>query len=230
MGVFAYPELVKKVNGKVESVESTDIPKGEPIYFLNDLLYLDELKESLLKILDENLDFSFFTKPNSSAYGNSENDNLSFTPKEVLNIINKITHAFNNYSNKFIREMDYEGVFDKNGNKLHMVFLEEVEGGIFKKKRTYKWGTISANNGKVILQIFNEEKQCWDKRIDLTNENPTLFISEMDNSGKKIMKDKVEWEIRGCKFFDKLKPELENLRELVDYAEKNNFELQMIHS
>ena len=230
MGVYAYTDLVKTINGKVEKIEPADMPEVQPIYFLNDLFYLDELKESLLIMLDENIDFSFFMKPNSSAYGNSENDNLSFTSKEVLNLINKITNAFEKYSEKFIREMDYEGAFDEKGNKLHMVFMEEIEGGFFKKKKTYKWGTISANGGNLTLQIFNEEKQCWDKRIDLTIEKPTLFNAEMDSTGKKIMKEKVDWKIMGNKFFDKIKPELDNLKELANYASKNDLELQMVHS
>ena len=72
MGVWVYPNIVAKVNGKIEVVENDDMPKGNQIYQLNDLMFLDTMKNSLFEISEEELDLSFFTKPNSSAYGNDE--------------------------------------------------------------------------------------------------------------------------------------------------------------
>ena len=101
MGVWVYPNIVQKINGKVNIIENDNIPKRNQIFELNDLMFLDTLKNSLIEISEEELDLSFFTKPNSSAYGNNEFNELSFKPKELLKLISQIRKAFTQNGDKF---------------------------------------------------------------------------------------------------------------------------------
>ena len=230
MSVLALPNLVIKENGIVKKVEDKEAPNANQINFLNDLIFLDELKNSLFEIAGGEFDLNFFTKPNDSDYGNKENINLSFTPEEVIECIETIRTSFENHENSFIRPYEYEGVFDKSGKKLNMVFAEDSAKGFLFSKKNYRWGTISTHAGNAILQLFDDATETWIKRIDLSKENPKLYYAEMDSEGKKIRKNEIDWELRGESFFSRIKPELDNIESLALFAKEKGYELQITHS
>ncbi|MEZ4906069.1 MAG: hypothetical protein R2771_00070 [Saprospiraceae bacterium] len=230
MSVWVVPNFVIKENGIVKKVEDKEAPNVNQIYFLNDLIFLDELKRSLFQIAGGEFDLSFFTKPNDSDYGNNDNINLGLTPDDVLKCIKTIRTAFEKHEKDFIRPYEYEGVFDKDGKKLNMVFtVDSVTGFLFTKK-IYRWGTISTHEGNATLQLYDYATDSWIKRIDLSKEKPVLFYAEMDSDGQKHRKTQIDWELRGKNFFLRIKPELDSIETIALYAIEKGYELQITHS
>ena len=228
MGVYVSPAVVKRVNDKVSEVKQEGMPISNPIYALNDLIFLDELKNSLLEIADKDLDLSFFTKPNDYSYGNSENINSSFTPTQVLNCVSKIRTAFKEKENEFVRPILYEGIFDSKGKQIRQAFIEIEEGKFLWKKKIDRWGSLNAYEDKASFQWYDDENQKWGGTIDLTKEKPILF--ELSYEGQnKIKGDKLEYKIKATNFYETIKPELDNIEILAKYAKEKGYELQIIH-
>ncbi|WP_040288173.1 hypothetical protein, partial [Bizionia argentinensis] len=210
MGVYVLPTIVKKENNKVSEVREDGMPESNSINALNDLIFLDELKDSLIEIADKELDLSFFTKPNDSSYGNQENVNISFNPKEVLKNINLIKDAFNKRENEFIRPYTYLGIYDKNENQLRQAFIVFEEGKLFRKKKTQRWGQLNASEEKASFQWFDDENEKWGGSIDLTKEKPKLY--ELTYEGEKKIKGReLNYTLKKSRFYDLIKPEIENI-------------------
>lgn len=228
MGVYVSPTIVKKENEKVIEVKEDGMPQSNPIYALNDLIFLDELKKSLLEIADNELDLSFFTKPNDYSYGNSENINISFSPEEVLKCLNIIKKAFLEREEDFIRPFIYEGIYDNEGKQLRQAFIEFEEGKLFWKKKIERWGGLTAYENRATFQWYDDENQKWGDSIDLTKEKPILY--ELKYEGQKKIKGKqLNYQLRKSRFYDKIEPELKNLENLANYAKEKGYELQIIH-
>lgn len=228
MGVYVSPTIVKKENGKVTEVKESNMPNSNQICALNDLIFLDELKNSLIAIADKNLDLSFFTKPNDYSYGNTENVNTSFTPQEVLMCISLIRRAFKEKGTEFVRPITYEGVFDENGKQLRQAFIEFEEGKLFWKKKIERWGSLNAQEDKASYQWYDDANQKWGGRIDLTKEKPILFELKY-NEQEKIKGNQLNYRVKSTKFYDLIEPELSNIEILAKYANENGYELQIIH-
>lgn len=228
MGVYVSPTIVKKEIGKVTEVKESNMPISNPIYALNDLIFLDELKNSLIAIADKDLDLSFFTKPNDYTYGNTENVNTSFTPDEVINCISSIRKAFRDKGTEFIRPITYEGIYDENDKQLRQAFIEFEEGKLFWKKKTERWGSLNAHEDKASFQWYDDANQKWGGRIDLTKEKPILF--ELTYEGeKKIKGSQLNYRLKLTKFYALIEPELDNIEVLANYAKEKGYELQIIH-
>ena len=163
MGVWVYPNIVQKINGKVNIIENDNIPKRNQIFELNDLMFLDTLKNSLIEISEEELDLSFFTKPNSSAYGNNEFNELSFKPKELLKLISQIRKAFTQNGDKFIMPIKYESLVNGEGKSVDKVIVENVKKGFFKSTKTYEFGTLQVHNEKAQINILDKKTNKWKK-------------------------------------------------------------------
>ncbi len=226
MGVYVTANIVQRVNEEVISVKEEAMPESKPIYFLNDLIFLDDLKSSLLKITSADLDLSFFTKLNAETYGNLENKNTSFSPKAVINCINTIRKGFEINGDKFIRTITYEGIFDDEGKRISQVFVETEEGKLFWKKKTDRWASINAYEDKISLQWYDDENDKWGVRIDLSKEKPVLYYLNYEGQNK-VKGDSINYEVRKKRFYDQIKSELDNIEELANYAVSNNYELQM---
>jgi hypothetical protein len=228
MGVYVLPKIVKEENGNVVEVKEEGMPESNPIYSLNDLIFLDELKNSLLSIVDKELDLTFFTQPNDFAYGNKANINISFSPKQVLNCINKIKTAFEERESEFVRPYTYEGIFDENGKKITQAFIEFEEGKLIWKKKIIRWGQLYAGEDKASFQWYDEDNQKWGGLIDLTNEKPILF--ELTYNGQQKIKGKqLNYQVKKSRFYDTIESELKNIEKLANYAHEKGYNLQITH-
>jgi len=229
MGVWIYPNIVKKEDNKIIKIEDTDMPKANQIYHLSEIIDMDHIRRKLIQISNPNLDLSFFTKANSSDYGNNEYENLTFSPSNVIETIDYISQTFEINKSKLISPIvEFEGVFDKNNIKLKEVFVEKTKGFSFFKKSEYKLGNIIADDDKAIIRVFDENGNIlYKEEVDLTKEKPNLYYVDTKS---KLRKDKIDWEIRTINVYDKIKPELKNIKELAEYAKKKNYELQITHS
>ena len=228
MGVYVSPTIVKKENEKVIEVKEDGMPQSNPIYALNDLMFLDELKNSLLEIADKELDLSFFTKPNDSSYGNTANVNTSFSPEEVLKCLNIIRDAFQERENEFIRPFTYEGIYDDEGRQLRQAFIEIKEGKLFWKKKIERWGGLNAYENKATFQWNDDENKRWGGSIDLTKEKPVLYELKYEGQ-EKIRGKQLNYQLRKSRFYDIILPELNNIENLAYYAKEKGYELQIIH-
>jgi hypothetical protein len=228
MGVYVSPTIVRKENGKVTEVKEEGMPQSNPIYALNDLIFLDELKNSLLEIADKDLDLSFFTKPNDYSYGNTANVNTSFSPEEVLKCLKIIRTAFQERENEFVRPISYDGIYNEEGKQIRQAFIEFEEGKLFWKKKIERWGGLNAYENKATFQWYDDENKRWGDSIDLTKEKPVLF--ELIYEGqKKIKGKKLNYHLKKSRFYDAIEPELNNIETLANYAKEKGYELQIIH-
>jgi hypothetical protein len=228
MGIWVFPNLVKRENEIVKIVENKSAPKRNEIFYLKDLIFLEYLRNSLIELADESIDLSFFTKPNDCCYGNEENINTSFTPNEVLNCINAIANVFLEKEDKFIMPYKYIGLYDDVNNKINQVFVENIEKRFFKSKKNYQYGNIQVYNQNCYISVFDKGLNEWLK-IDLTKEKPILF-SVKQEKGNDIRGERLNWHLKKIRFYELLKPEFDNLIELAMYAKENNLELQITHS
>lgn len=222
MSVNAYPKIVSKENGIVSEISLDGTPESFNIYSLNELIFLDELKDSLIS-LSKDLDLSFFTEPNDIAYGNEKNVNISFTPSSVIENLKKIDLVFQNNENDFIRPFIYQGVFDSKGEKLRMVFSKNDND-------EYTWGTINAKDDWARLQLFDEKSQTWAKTIDLTSETPQIYNCTFGSDNQKIKGDLIDWKLKRIRFYDLIKPEIDSIITTAEFANKNGLQLQLVHS
>lgn len=228
MGVYVLPKIVKEENGNVVEVNEEGMPESNPIYSLNDLIFLDELKNSLLSIADKELDLTFFTQPNDFAYGNNKNINKSFSPEKVLNCINIIKTAFEERESEFVRPYIYEEFFDENGKKITQAFIEFEESKLLLKKKIIRWGQFYAGEDKASFQWYDDENQKWGGLIDLTKEKPILF--ELTYNGQqKIKGNQLNYQVKKSRFYDTIKSELKNIEKLANYANDKGYSLQIIH-
>ena len=228
MGVWVYPNIVQKINGKIEVVDNDNMPKGNQIYQLNDLMFLDPLKNSLIEISEEELDLSFFTKPNSSAYGNDEFNELTFKPNDVLKLINQIKSAFESNGDKFVMPVKYDSLIDQDGRSVDKVIVESTKKGFLRTKKIYEFGTLQIHNEKAQINILDKKTDKW-KAIDLTKESPILYSTKMEND-EYVRNELIEYGLKGTKYYDLIKSELNNIEMLCKYALENNYELQISHS
>jgi hypothetical protein len=228
MGVWVFPNLVKRENGIVKIVKNESAPKAKQIFYLNDLIFLRYLRNSLIELANESIDLSFFTKHNDYSYGDEENINISFTPNEVLNCIDTIEKVFLEKGDKFIMPYKYNGLYDGSNNQIRCVFVENVKKGFFKSKKSYQYGNVQVNDKKCYISVLDTELNKWIE-IDLTKENPRLF-SVKQEKGNDIKGELLSWHLEKVRFYDLLKPEFDNLIELAKYAKENNLELQITHS
>lgn len=255
MGVHAYPYLVKKTKGSLEIIEDKTTPENDPLYSLIDLMYKEEWRNSLISLCPSPIDFSFFLKTNNHYYDDDTHINTSFTPDEVLNCIKGIEYVFREKEDQFIRPYQYVGVYDNSDVRIEDVFVESIAphpvSDLSPKKIHY--GHISAydNYCRIVLQermlklksnhtpgeiyILSRGKSSSCKssgygswEIDLTQEEPVLYYAIQGQNDQKKKGEIINWHIKKSRFYDQLKPELENLTTLAVYAKNHGLELQII--
>lgn len=225
MSVWYYPHLVKRKNDKLTHyLPPLDIPKRQQISRLVDVIGKQDLRKSLLSIINsENPDLSLIDKANTMDYGDNRYEHLSFTAIEVRKFTNLIRNAFEERGDEFTIKEEYIGVLDRDENHLNSVYVEVQSND----KTQFLIGRISVYLKEVTLNVYHPNPKRYEK-IDLTIEKPRLHEILYKKKGVKEIGEVLDWRVVKKKYYDILKPELDYLEMLSDYAEPKGFEIQII--
>ncbi|MEM1326126.1 MAG: hypothetical protein AAGI23_09245 [Bacteroidota bacterium] len=226
MGVWVYPNIVKKENGIVYVVKEVGVPKSQQLLDLVDFATDIDLLKSFHSLTTSKVDFSFFEQANDWDYSLDEvKKNLSFQPVEVLELLEQIETTFKESGHKFIRPFNYKGVEDADGNELKRSqvwakYLVDDEEILYKGRfDIYKW--------KPSMILRNDTDS---KRIDLSKDSVKLHKIKLDENGIETVGEEIEWKLITVDFLEDMQSEIDHIRDLCHFAKANGYELQITMS